>query len=189
MDLLAISPPDDVYPQEARLIVQLLDAGLQRYHIRKPAGNPTATERLIQAVPDAYHSRLSLHQHYELGDRYAVCFHHTSYTDLGGRSARSCSVHRLSSLETALDGYDYAFLSPIFPSISKAGYGPSWTESSLRAALKPDYPTRLYALGGVQPGKLALAQSLGFEGVVLHGALWQAADPLQVFQSFRVMVA
>ena len=54
----------------------------------------------------------------------------------------------------------------------------------LRAALKPDYPTRLYALGGVQPGKLALAQSLGFEGVVLHGALWQAADPLQFFNLF-----
>lgn len=189
MDLLAISPPDDEYPQEAHLIVQLLDAGLLRYHIRKPVGSQRATESLIQAVPEVYHSRLSLHQHYELGDRYEVCLHHTSHTVLGERAARSCSLHHLSSLETALDGYDYAFLSPIFPSISKAGYGPSWTESSLRAALKPDYPTRLYALGGVQPGKLALAQSLGFEGVVLHGALWQAADPLQVFQSFRAMVA
>ena len=189
MDLLAISPPDDEYPQEAHLIVQLLDAGLLRYHIRKPVGSQRATESLIQAVPEAYHSRLSLHQHDALVDRYEVCLHHTSHTDLDGRAARSCSLHHLSSLETALDGYDYAFLSPIFPSISKAGYGPSWTESALRAALKPDYPTRLYALGGVQPGKLALAQSLGFQGVVLHGALWQAADPLQVFQSFRAMVA
>ena len=189
MDLLAISPPDDEYPQEAHLIVQLLDAGLLRYHIRKPVGSQRATESLIQAVPEVYHSRLSLHQHDALVDRYEVCLHHTSHTVHGERAARSCSLHHLSSLETALDGYDYAFLSPIFPSISKAGYGPSWTESSLRAALKPDYPTRLYALGGVQPGKLALAQSLGFEGVVLHGALWQAADPLQVFQSFRAMVA
>jgi thiamine-phosphate pyrophosphorylase len=189
MDLLAISPPDDDYPQEAHLIVQLLDAGLLRYHIRKPVGCRMASERLIQAVPEAYHSRLSLHQHFELSDRYEVCLHHTSHTVLGERAARSCSLHSLDALDTQLKGYEYAFLSPIFPSISKAGYGPSWTESALRVALKPDYPTRLYALGGVQPGKLALAQSLGFEGVVLHGALWQAADPLQVFQSFRAMVA
>ena len=189
MDLLAISPPDDDYPQEARLLVRLLEAGLQRYHIRKPAGCRMASERLIQAVPEAYHSRLSLHQHYDLEERYGICLHHTSHATLGDRVARSCSLHSLDALDTQLKGYEYAFLSPIFPSISKAGYGPVWSESALRTALKPDYQTRLYALGGVQPGKLALAQSLGFEGVVLHGVLWQAADPLQVFQSFLALAA
>ena len=74
MDLLAISPPDDEYLQEAHLIVQLLDAGLLRYHIRKPVGSQRATESLIQAVPEVYHSRLSLHQHYELSDSYEFAY-------------------------------------------------------------------------------------------------------------------
>lgn len=193
MQVIAVSPESE-YANEADMIVRLLQSGLDRYHVRKPTWSVADCETLLDAVPAEWHARLSMHQHHVLALSYAVGIHYKdgvvagdSLAEVLGAECRVCSrsLHNLEDLEGALRGVDYAFLSPVFQSISKRGYVPRWSEVELRAALSGTLPAKLYALGGITADTLGQSRDYGFEGVVLHGSLWQAADPLAAFASFR----
>ncbi|MGZ0657292.1 thiamine phosphate synthase [Coraliomargarita sp. W4R72] len=190
--------PVSEYANEADVIVRLLQAGLARYHVRKPMWSVADCAALLDAVPREWHARMSIHQHHVLARSYAVGIHFKdgvvaddSLAEMLGAECRVCSrsLHNLEGLEGSLHGVDYAFLSPVFQSISKHGYGPAWTEAGLRVALSGHLPAKLYALGGITAVTAARVSELGFEGVVLHGSLWQAVDPLAAFYAFRKEVA
>ncbi len=69
------------------------------------------------------------------------------------------------------------FLSPVFDSISKPGYGSRFSTEELReAAGKGLINAKVYALGGVDPSRFAELEALGFGGVALLGAAWQPVD-------------
>lgn len=183
MRIIAVSP-DSEYVNEANLIVHLLDAGLDRYHLRKPAWSLEQCARLLEMIPQALHSRISIHHCYQLTETFAVAVH---LKDNGEEhtAARSRSLHTLASIETLNDRFEYVFLSPIFASLSKKDYSPSWTEIELRAALAAPRKLALFGLGGVTVDTITTAKDFGFDGVVLHGCLWQSSDPLQAFHRIR----
>jgi len=84
---------------------------------------------------------------------------------------RSCHTTGL----TGADGCRYATLSPIFPSTSKPGYGPSFGLMGLALA-RGGIP--LYALGGIDTPELAAACiAASAHGVAVMGALMRAPDP------------
>lgn len=91
----------------------------------------------------------------------------------GGLLGRSC--HNLAEVAAAATGgADYATLSPIFPSLSKPGYGPPLRLEVLAA------PARIpvYALGGVDtPQRVRRCVRAGATGVAVMGALMRATDP------------
>lgn len=87
---------------------------------------------------------------------------------------RSC--HSPDALQAAADeGCDWATLSPIFPSPSKPGYGPALDTAALAGA-----PLPVYALGGVDAGRVAACVAAGATGVAVMGAVMRAADPAAV---------
>ena len=59
----------------------------------------------------------------------------------------STALHRLEQLQQEHGSLDYAFLSPIFDSISKAGYSAAFDHKELSAAVA-QAPMPVYALGG-----------------------------------------
>lgn len=183
MQLIVVSPESE-YADEASVIVRLLDAGLTRYHLRKPDWTAAQCADLLAKVPQQLHTQLSIHQCYELADSHAVSIH---LKDNGSTHslAKSRSLHDLQSIADKVKDLDYAFLSPIFPSITKTGYVSPWIELELRDALRGPRELQFYALGGITTGTAERALDLGFDGVVLHGTVWQSADPVQAFQSFR----
>jgi len=197
MDILAISPPD-TFPAETQWIARLLDAGLTRYHLRKPDWSAATLAAFLQAVPPGCRSRLVLHQHHALVQAHALGGWHVKDhadarpplpPDTGSRPAAkpvvSRSLHRISALVADTQGWDAVLLSPVFPSFSKPGYQAPWTESELVQSLREFRSTRLYALGGIDATRARRCHDWGFDGVVLHGALWRAADPLTAFETIR----
>ncbi|HEY8546270.1 MAG TPA: thiamine phosphate synthase [Acidimicrobiales bacterium] len=93
-----------------------------------------------------------------------------------GFAGRSC--HSVEELRAARDeGFDYATLSPVFPSASKPGYGPALGLGGLRHAVAavPDLP--VLALGGVTAATAAACVEAGAAGVAVMGAVMAAADP------------
>lgn len=105
---------------------------------------------------------------------------------------------------------DYALLSPIYPSISKPGYGASSRQgaaSSSSSSADPSIgggaggsPTfdpdtlagalatarcPVLALGGVTPDKFEELAERGFAGAALLGAVWQAGDPVAAWDAAR----
>lgn len=197
MKVLAISPPDDcVY--EAEWIERLFDAGLARYHVRKPNWSADAVERFLATIPEACRERIFLHQHHHLVADWALGGCHfkddlrNHYFSMDMEPLRengrilSRSLHRIDDLDGDTQSWDAALLSPVFPSISKPGYQPNWSESTLVERIASRHQgvnAELYALGGVETKTAARCHAMGFDGVVLHGTLWQSDDPVQAFRA------
>ncbi len=81
----------------------------------------------------------------------------------------------------------YAFLSPVWPSVSKAGHapgpdlGPALIAASF-AAHPPAVP--VVALGGLTPDSARAVRGLGCAGGAAIGCVWGAADPVAAWGAF-----
>lgn len=85
---------------------------------------------------------------------------------------RSC--HSAAELARAgAEGCDWAFLSPVFPTASKPGYGPALGVEGF-GRLRPLGPPA-YALGGVLPGHVPDLLGAGAAGVAVMGPVMR--DP------------
>lgn len=174
--LIVITLPHRL-PHEEQLITALFEAGLERLHLRKPDYSRQETEALIRLIPACYHDRLVLHDHHELVLDYALGGVHLNSrnpqapADYTG--AISCSCHRFSELKQQAPHCSYLFLSPLFPSISKQGYGSGFTLEQLRqAAAEGIINQQVIALGGIDTGRIRQLRELPFGGYALLGALW-----------------
>ncbi len=95
---------------------------------------------------------------------------------LGKSAVIGCSVHDEVELAAAVEGgASFATLSPIYPTASKPGYGPTLGPEAFTryAALAPDLP--LYALGGMTPERARTCIAHGAHGAAAMSSL--IADP------------
>ena len=199
MEIIVISPETD-YPNEHEWVIKLFEAGLLRYHVRKPRMNDEQLEQYLEEIPEAWRSQVIPHQSHNFVDSFKLGGWHFKVDSSqiaradNLRQTRhngqvlSRSIHSLDDLNEDLSGWDYVFLSPVFQSISKRDYGPKWEESQLPAALrycKEAYHTKVFALGGVDDSRVHQCSLMGFDGVVLLGAIWESRYPLESFLRAR----
>ena len=203
LDLIVISPEAD-YPNELDWVLKLFEAGLERYHVRKPGMTDQEVFDYLQAIPKKWRSRVVPHQNHiavepmDLGGwHFKDNENHLAQAEQW-RSSRvegqvmTRSIHSLDDLNEDLSGWDYVFLSPVFTSISKLDHGPKWESSQLSAALqycKDAYRTRVYALGGVDDTRVEEVVNMGFDGVALLGAVWTTRYPLESFLKVQEALA
>ncbi len=168
---------ENSFHNEHKLIVALLDNGLDRLHLRKPYATREELEIILQAIPTHCYNRIVLHDHFELAEKYRLGGVHlnrrnSNYTpvkDYTPDHSRSC--HSLEELNQD-DKYKYYFLSPIFDSISKQGYPSAFTPHQLQAAQEQGIiNSRVIALGGITPERIPQIRAWGFGGVALLGYL------------------
>ena len=196
MRIIVISAPDFL-PGEAEAVTALLEAGAWRVHVRKPAAGSDSIARLLEHIPAALYSRISLHDHHELAARFGVGGVHLNSRNpsvpdgFGGMVSRSC--HSIAELSQYSSVCDYMFLSPIFDSISKSGYVSRFSLEEIRrrivagsdvATARMDVMSsdgncrsvdweRVFALGGVCPDNVRLLEDVGFGGAAVLGYLWE----------------
>ena len=195
LDLIVISPEAD-YPNEHDWVIKLFEAGLERFHVRKPGMTDEEVQAYVQAFPREWHPLIVPHQSHELIQPMGLGGWH--FKDLKAQLDRahhwrrmradgqrfSRPIHSLDALNEDQNGWDYVFLSPVFNSISKQNYGPKWEKTQLTAALhycKDAYQTKVYALGGVDESRVGDVRDMGFDGVALLGAIWTNRYPLESF--------
>ena len=191
MKLIVISPEAED-AREPTVLASLFAAGLTSYHLRKPAWSSEQFAAYLRAVPLEFHPRIVLHAHHDLVAEFHVGGVHERDTheiqsNPIGYFVRSRAVHDLTALRASLDAYDRLLVSPFFPSFSKPGYGPSsqFPAADLRAALALPRRAEVIALGGIDASRIAACRELGFDGVAVLGAIWQAADPLRAFNELH----
>ena len=179
MRLVVITRPD-FGAGEAETIRELLDGGIDRVHLRKPYAPEAAMRRLLDRLDPAVMPRITLQDclglaaEYGAGGVHLNARHPASPQGFRGLVSRSC--HSLAELKEHA-ACDYLFLSPIFDSISKAGYTARFTGEMLQeAAAHGIVNDRVLALGGVRPDYLPCIRAYGFGGAALMGCIWQAAD-------------
>lgn len=165
---------------EATYIEQLFEAGIDLLHLRKPESNIEDCERLIQQIDKKWYSKIVVHDHFELCEKYQLHGIHLNRRNheipegFKGNISRSC--HSLEELK-AIDSYDYVFLSPIFDSISKIGYNHSFSNKTLEDAAQSGLINdQVIALGGVTPDFLPQLRAWNFGGAAFLGDIWSKVN-------------
>ena len=199
MTLVVLSPPEE-RPREPATVTGLFAAGLDRYHLRKPGWAQKQIAHWLSALPAHWRGRVVLHSHHGLAVAFELWGVHLpdrkhagadEREDLprGCRISRSC--HDVATVKAALGCCDSLFFGPVFPSLSKPGYGPVPTSAlnELQALLatRPvaKRGTQVLALGGVTAAGLERCAAKGFDGVAVLGAIWAAEDPVSTFLEFQ----
>jgi len=184
MELIVISDTDQV-ANEADIINRLFEAGMRRFHLRKPGWGYKQMIALLSQIGPTFHSNIAIHEHHEIAGQFNVKRLHYTERDRFGTSLNkligqkyqgyelSTSVHDLEFLQS-LGVFDYVFFSPVFNSISKPGYKGQLTDSFRlqKNAGKPE----VIALGGIDASNLGKIKEMNFDGTAVLGAIWNSPE-------------
>lgn len=189
--MIIVITPEEIIKNETELINELFQEGLDLLHIRKFFINSEVMADFIQKIDLKFHHQLVLHSHYDLAKDFTISkFHfreidrqnnlYESFTD----KMISTSVHDIQTFNELNEDWEYSFISPVFPSISKNGYGENST--ILNDIRKRDNPNvKLIALGGINEKNISETFRNEVDGVALLGVIWESDEPLNVFKKCR----
>ena len=195
MKIIIITRPD-FFEGETDLVNRLFQVGMERLHLRKPKATKQEMAEWIDRIDLPFRHRIVLHDHYELAKTFSLGGIH-----LNSRNpepplwvAEECesrpftvsrSCHSLREVIEHKNECNYLFLSPIYDSISKEGYGAAFTRSTIFEAHQQgiiDY--KVYALGGISFDRLQEVSDMGFSGAAILCDLWLAESPIEKYISF-----
>jgi len=189
--MIIVITPEELVQNETGIINELFQEGLDLLHIRKPFITSEEITDFIQKINSEFHSQLVLHSHYDLAKELTISrFHfreidrqnglYTSFTD----KIISTSVHDIEAFNELTDEWEYAFISPVFPSISKKEYGEN---SNILNEIKrrKNSDVKLIALGGINENNIREVFDSRIDGVALLGAIWESEEPVQIFKKCR----
>jgi len=166
MKFIVLSSPVPV-AHEHEIIDSLFKEGLGIFHVHKPDFSKKEIKDFIEQISTGYQHKVSLHSSFP-------------------------KFHSLQELDEYKKTYEYAFLSPIFDSISKRGYTSKFRLESHELAqvgkselMRAIRNRKIIALGGIEENKISLCRELGFLGVAVLGALWNDKDPIEKFKRIK----
>jgi thiamine-phosphate pyrophosphorylase len=196
--LLAVITKPGIFPGEADYLEGLLEAGLTKLHLRKPRAGEKEKTVLLERLAPRWAGRLVWHGSRERALSYGIAQVHGSVglagglgksggglpvetgdrlaTERGGRwgsavqLAVSTSVHSWEEMKTLPAGLAYAFISPLFDSISKPGYGANTALLDLPA---DDLPCLPVGLGGIGADTIGEVMRRGWKGAAVLGWIWE----------------
>lgn len=167
---------------ETSIIRSLFENGLELLHIRKPDYSEAEMVLFLTAIGSDFRKQLVLHSHHHLSDSFGISRLHNSKTGHDTKnSIFSTSTHSITEFNTLEANYSYAFLSPVYPSISKPDYH---SEQNLLESIKKriNFDTKMVALGGISAENITETLKKGFDNVALLGAIWNSTNPLENFK-------
>lgn len=179
---------------EPKIVTDLLESGLEKFHLRKPDHSVAKLAKFLDAVPEPQLKKIIVHRAPELVKDYPVGgYHHTSNESLKFfRCSRSRSLHKLKELSNLQPELSYVFFGPVYHSISKVGYKAKIPLADIRKNLaklsrKSKRPL-VYAIGGIRRNKIGYIMDTGFDGVALLGSIWGKPNPVHAFKEFASTV-
>ena len=114
---------------EISIIDSLFEEGLSFLHIRKPKFSEVEMARFIDQIKVEFRSNLVLHNHHQVAEDFGINRIHFSEKarkdshDFPARFSKPCrystSTHSIEDFNSLEKDFEYAFLSPVFKSISK----------------------------------------------------------------------
>lgn len=192
MDLLVLTS-EKLIQGEASKLNSLFSAGLKTLHFRKPGVEIEEHRALLDQIAPQYYSKVVLHYHHELCGEYGLKGIHLKEKNrilLGNKLANyvnsfqgngytvSSAFHNVEAIEKCEIEFDYFLLSPVFDSISKAGYlGKGFNINHVNK--------KLIGLGGVNANNVQKSIKLGFKGVAVLGSIWNTMDYLASFATMK----
>lgn len=177
--MILITDPDFISDEE-KFITAFFNEGLEVLHLRKPKATALEMHELMSKIDKKFHSRIMIHSHYELLETFQLRGLHFTEKSKGQiqnyaeiRCKKSLAVHELSDLKDMDTSIDYVILSPLFTSISKAGYTKQWNFESIKPELSGYRNFKVMALGGITLDNIKQVKELGFDDFAILGSIWE----------------
>lgn len=192
--MIIVITPEERFQKETEIINELFQEGLDLLHLRKPSMSQEEMEDFIREIDMQFHHQLVLHSHYDLADDFNISRLHFRENDRENGLFKpftdkliSTSVHDIETFNALNEEWEYAFISPVFPSISKKGYG---EDSTVLYDIKNRNNPRvkLIPLGGINENNIHEVFGSGADGAALLGAIWESEEPVKVFVKCRQSV-
>jgi len=189
--MIIVITPEELVQNETSIINELFQEGLHLLHVRKPFISLEEMTDFIQKIDVDFHSQLVFHSHYELAREFNISRFHFKEADRQNSLFKSftdqiisTSVHDIEIFNELNEEWEYAFVSPIFPSISKKGYGEN---SNILNDMKrrKNLDVKMIALGGINENNIYEVFDNNIDGLALLGAIWESEEPLNVFKKCR----
>jgi thiamine monophosphate synthase len=183
MKLIVISK-EKVFAGEPLWINALMGKYDFTFHLRKPGLTESETEEIILQINSNFHNRIVLHDHFPLAAKYRLKGVHLNSrnpeANFRGEYWCRCSIsrscHSLEEVAANKDRCNYVTLSPVFDSISKAGYNAGFSYQALKDASENGIiDSKVVALGGISSSNIQSVKKLGFGGVAVLGTVWNRA--------------
>ncbi len=177
MQQIVITYPSAI-PNELAQILSVLEDKDVLLHIRKPNASEGVYEALLKSIPEKFYPQIVIHDYYHLQDKYKVGGVHFSTKNRAKASviesfgSKSTSTHSVKELEEIEGEFDYAFLSPIFPSISKQAYEGNLDMMQVKDYLQTKRRIKVIALGGIDTTKIKDIEEWDFDGYAQLGSIW-----------------
>ena len=186
--MIILFTPEQDHPQEMEIIHALFEACLERLHLRKPWATKNDYKAYLNAIPTEHLHRVYIHQYHDLKEEFPTIHLHLRNQDLPNEhfKAETTGAHSVEEALEKLKSFEEVYLSPVFPSISKAGYESQALLSIAHLSAKKR--SRIIALGGISNSNIEKAKLLGFNHFAILGILWQAKDPLESYRLLREQV-
>jgi len=185
--MIVITNPSSI-ANEISIIESLFEEGLSLLHIRKPDFSELEMAQFIHQIRLEFRSKLALHNHHELAEDFGINRIHFSEKDRKNsfpirqhQKILSTSTHSMEDFNSLENDFDYAFLSPVYKSISKVDYHP---KENLFEALKrrTNHKIKVIALGGIDAKNIKETLENGFDDVALLGTIWNNENPIKQFK-------
>lgn len=192
--IVLIAPEQDL-PNEIDILNQLFKNGLEYYHFRKPDKNYNDHVAYLNQIDQEYHNRIVVHYHHELINEFNLKGIHfqeqkrIDHIDNPGQYFKhlnmfgktiSSSFHDPKTLEDCEFEFDYHLLSPVFTSISKAGYeGKGFDVNHIDKFI--------VGMGGINADTVAQTFKLGFKGIGVLGGVWNSKTPVESFIALQTV--
>ncbi|MGV6860372.1 MAG: thiamine phosphate synthase [Putridiphycobacter sp.] len=191
--------PNPIENEHSEIERILLDDSVDYFHLRKPSFDEIQMREFIQSIHADFHYKIVLHSHYHLLSEFELAginlnsksLSQIEYADevnqcyiqpLVVRNRKievhriqpevvSYSAHSLEEINQLPFDVAYAFLSPIFDSISKPDYPSNFDLNELKSELS-NQKTKIIALGGVKTEHFTRLKEVGFSGYARLGEVW-----------------
>jgi thiamine-phosphate pyrophosphorylase len=189
MELILISYPD-FFKGETEIVSSLLDQFDFTFHLRKPGAEIEGLAGFMQKIPAHLYHKIVVSNSIEVLEKFNVKGIHFSTAnrnqqiDLPKDTYCGTSCHSLSEISDLNESFNYAYLSPVFPSISKKGYHGNLDMEQVSAFLMKDRSTKVYALGGIDTDKISKLEHWAFDGIAVLGSVW-TDDPLNSLNEIK----
>ncbi|MEY8761560.1 thiamine phosphate synthase [Chryseobacterium tongliaoense] len=190
--MIIVITPEECLPDETKHINEMFPEGLDILHVRKPLISKQEMEVFLNRIDENFLSQVVLHSHFELASKYDISRLHIREADRQNKIYQeyiqdymlSTSVHDIQAFNALDDHWEYAFLSPFYPSISKKGYGDDTTIRE-ECRQRNNRNVKLIALGGINETNCSELLPENIDGIALLGAVWQDNRPVEVFRKCR----
>lgn len=191
--MIVITNPSAI-ANEISIIDSLFEEGLCLLHIRKPGFSEVEMAKFIHQIKHEDRSKLVLHSHHQLADDFGINRIH--FSEKERKTAKennaktkkiSTATHSVEDFNSLASDYEYAFLSPVYASISKENYYP---RTNLLEDIKQrtNFDFKMVALGGIHSGNIEATLQKGFEDIAILGTIWKNDHPTKQFKLCQQIV-